>query len=89
MVTKRIILCSSYVDPLGIEALVACRLIALDKCPGIRPIGIGETLRRIIGRAIMSILRNNIMNAVGPIQLCAGQEGGCEAAIHAMHATDI
>lgn len=26
-------LCSEYVDPSGISALVACQLIALDKCP--------------------------------------------------------
>ena len=27
-------MCTSFVDPLGLEALVACKLIALDKCPG-------------------------------------------------------
>ncbi len=36
-------LCSSYVDPNGLSAFVACRLITLDKNPGVRPIGIGET----------------------------------------------
>ena len=38
-------LCSSYVHPEGISALVACHLIALNKSPSIRPIGIGKTLR--------------------------------------------
>ena len=52
---KRI--CTTYVDPKGLEAFVACRLIALDKCPGVRPIGIGETLRHIIGRAISITLK--------------------------------
>lgn len=49
-------LCSNYVDPEGITSLVACRLIALDKSPGVRPIGIGEVLRRIIGKAVQRSL---------------------------------
>ena len=81
-VAKR--LCTAYVDPTCISALVAGRLIALDKCPGIRPIGIGETLRRIIARAISYVLREDIKTAAGPLQLCAGQVSGCEAAIRAI-----
>ena len=38
-------LCTEYVDPSTINALMACRLIPLDKNPGVRPIGIGEVLR--------------------------------------------
>ena len=79
---KRI--CTAYLDPKGLEAFVACRLITLDKCPGVRPIGIGETLRRIIGKAISNTLKYDIQDAVGPLQLCAAFEGGCEAAVHAM-----
>ena len=39
-------LCSCYVDPSGLSAFVACRLIVLDtcRCPGIRPIGNGEAV---------------------------------------------
>ena len=29
-------LCTSFVDPDSLSALHACRLIALDKCPGVR-----------------------------------------------------
>ena len=45
-------------------------LIPLDKGsdsagnPGIRPIGIGETLRRIVGKSVMSILKPDIQKAV-------------------------
>ena len=46
-----------------------------------RPIGIGETLRRIIEKAISITL---IQDMVGPLQLCAGFEGGYEAAVHDM-----
>ena len=83
-VTRR--LCSEFVDPEGLSALVACRLIAhaLDKNPGVRPIGISETHRRIIARALLSTFKDDILMVAGPIQLCAGQESGCDAAVHVM-----
>ena len=77
--------CSEYVDPTCISALVACRLIALDKCPGVRPIGVGETVRRVIGKSIATVLRSEIQQAAGPLQVCAGHLSGCEAAVHSMH----
>ena len=79
---KRI--CSCYVDPKGLSSFVACRLIALDKCPGVRPIGIGEMVRRIIGRAIATAISEDIQAAAGPLQVCARHLAGCEAAVHAM-----
>ena len=68
----------------SIEAYTACRLIPLDKNPGVRPIGIGEVLRRIIGKSIISVIRPDIVESAGNLQLCAGQPAGCEAAAHAM-----
>ena len=69
----------------SLEAYIACRLIPLNKEPsGIRPIGIGEVLRRIIGKAIINEIRPDILESAGCLQLCAGQKAGCEAAAHAM-----
>ena len=67
-----------------LEALMACKLIPLDKNPGLRPIGIGESLRRIIGKTVMMNVKNDVCQCVGSLQTCAGQEAGIEATIHAM-----
>ncbi len=63
---------------------MASRLIALDKNPGVRPIGIGDTARRIIAKAILTITRGDVQDAAGSLQLCAGQLSGIEAAVHAV-----
>ena len=68
-----------------LETFLACRLIPLDKSPGLRPIGVGEILRRIAGKALVAVIRDGIVSSVGSLQVCAGHEGGCEAAVHAMH----
>ena len=75
---------TTFIDPSILQAYTSCRLIPLDKHPGVRPIGIGEVVRRIIGKAVMRIVKYDLQDAVGTIQLCAGQDAGCEAAVHAM-----
>ena len=70
-------------DPSGLAALTSCRLIALDKCPVVRPIGIGETACCILGKAILAVVGGDIQETTGTQQLCAGQKAGCKAAIHA------
>ena len=71
------ILCTEELeDPHSIAALMSCRLIPLDKNPGLRPIGIGEVLRRIIGKAVTSVLKTEMRDAAGGLQLCVGHEGG-------------
>ena len=78
-------LCTTYIDPGSIEALLACRLIPLDKGDGsVRPIGVGEVIRRIIAKCVVQIAKPEIIQATGSMQVCAGQKSGSEAAIHAM-----
>ena len=55
-------------------AFLACRLIPLNKQPGVRPVGIGEVLRRVIGKIVTELLRKDILKATGSLQLCAGQD---------------
>ena len=77
-------LCTKNVIPEHLEAYTACRLIPLDKKPGVRPVGIGEVLRRIIGKAISRVLQSDMVGATAPIQVCAGLSGGVEAAVHGL-----
>jgi len=79
-------LCNSIVPWDVIRGLVASRLIALDKCPGVRPIGIGETLHRMIGKAVCVATRLDAALICGYDQLCVGlQAVGIEGAIHCMN----
>ena len=53
-------MCIEETNDSTLEALLAARLIPLDKNPGLRPIGVGEVLRRIIGKAVVTLLRDDI-----------------------------
>ena len=77
-------LATRLVNPDILEAFTACRLIPLNKNPGVRPIGIGEVLRRLIGKSISWVLKSEIQEAAGPLQASTGLKGGAEAAIHSM-----
>ena len=74
----------AYVNQSALSAFTAYRLIALNKCPGIRSIGVGEMARYILGKAILTTIRNEVQEAAGALQLCAGQQAGCKSAVHAM-----
>ena len=80
--TKNIATNSNHPDLL--QAYVSSRLIPLDKNLGVRPIGVGEVLRRIVGKTISHHCQNEIKEAAGPLQTCAGHGAGAEATIHVM-----
>ena len=51
----------------------------LDKNPGLRPVGVGKVISRIIGKVVVHTLKENIIKSVGNLQVCAGHESGYEA----------
>ena len=67
------ILCSEDVNPDCLTEFISCRLIPLDKGdtkegkPGVRRIGVGEVLRRLIGKLIRGIIKEDIIAAAGPL----------------------
>ena len=80
-------LCTIYLSPVLLSSFLSCRLIALDKCPGVRPIGMCEVAGRIVAKAALYILRDDIQAAAGLCQLYAGQIAGVEAAVHAVRSS--
>ena len=64
----------------------SCQLIGLDKSPGLRPIGIREVLWQNIGRTIVKCGKTDLKLLGGDQQLCIGQKGGNEHAIHSLRA---
>ena len=76
---------NSIVPWSSVRALMASKLVALDKCPGVRPVGVGEALRRVIGKTVCMITRTDIEEVAGIDQLCAGMKLGIEGAIHAVN----
>ena len=63
---------------------MACSLVDLDKRPGVRPVGIGETLRRALTKIIMRSAGDQEKTACGIHQLCAGLEADIEGESHAV-----
>ena len=70
-------------------ALMACRLVALDKSTGLRPMGIGETLRWDLSKLIMRTAGYQAKTVCVNLQLCAGLQAGIEGATHAIGQRNI
>ena len=51
---------------------MACRLVALDKTTGVRPVVIGDTLRRALAKHVMREAGDQAKTVCGNLQLCAG-----------------
>jgi hypothetical protein len=74
--------------PPGLKTLWgSCNTIALSKAAGgYRPISMGETLRRILGRSASHQCTEDISTYFEPLQLGVGVENGCEKIINTARA---
>ena len=59
-------------------------LVEIDKRPGVRPVGIGETLRRALAILVMRAAGDQAKTACGNLKLCAGLKAGIEGATPAV-----
>ena len=66
------------------RALMECRLIAPDKWPGVRPMGLGETLCQALAKLVRRIVGDQANTACGNLDLCIGLKAGIEGATHAV-----
>ena len=66
------------------RALMSGRLIALDKRPWIRPVGVGETWRRLMMKCLLKVDGPEAKSACDTNQLAGGLKAGIEGAIHVM-----
>ena len=65
-------------------ALMSSRLIALDKCPGVRPIAIREEPRRILCKVLAMATGSDVVDLCGVRQLCSRLKAGIEGSVHAI-----
>ena len=60
-------------------------LTALNKkCGGIRPVAVGKIIRRLVGKALLAEVKEDIATALGPNQFGVGAEGGSQRVAHIM-----
>ena len=62
---------------------MASRLVPLNKNSSLRPIGVGQVLRQVMGKVVVSAFFEDVTTPSSDAQIC-GRSSGSEAAIHAM-----
>ena len=51
---------------------MACRLVAIEKNPGVQPLGIGDTIQRDIAKLVLRATGDQAKVASRKMQLCSG-----------------
>ena len=56
--------------------MMSHRLVVLDKYPCVRPIGIGDIMRRLVSKFLLIVAGKETTRACGMYQLCSELEAG-------------
>ena len=56
-------------------------LIRIEKYPGVRPVRVGETWRRMLKKCVLAVMGTEAKKACGTGQLCRGLDAGFEGGI--------
>ena len=80
---------NEHVSLAAYRSLCAYKLVALDKQPGVRPVGIGETISRLMSKIVLHLCGRQATCSVANINLCAGLLAGIEGAVHALRAQTL
>ena len=64
------------------RAFISSQLIALDKQPGVRPVGVGETWRRLFSNILLKVTGSEATMACQDDQLCARIMAVIDGGVH-------
>ena len=77
------LLCSGLIPNEVVPYLCGASLLASQKKGGgLRPIAVGEVLRRLVSKTLSTTLRQEAINSLSPHQKGVGVKAGCESIIH-------
>ena len=62
------------------------RLIVIDKQPGIRPVGVGETWRCLFAKIVIKVTGPEVTMKCQDDHMCDGLKTGIDCAIHGVQA---
>jgi hypothetical protein len=74
-------LANSFPPWAAYQALMAGRLVALNECPGVHPLEIGETWCHLCAKLVLLACGSDAKEQCGINQLCAGLEAGIKEGI--------
>ena len=66
--------------------VMSCRLVALDKCPGTRPVGIGKIWQRLITKCGLKVYSKDTKVTCDSMQLCIGLDAGIKGVLYTVRA---